>query len=230
MGKKKKDKVFKGNTRIGLVVDRSGSMNYPPGIVLEYNGALETWLTTLKSQPNIENTTIRTVYFDDELEWDPRYKVADAPTPVIHPRNRTALYDATAAMIVDIASDLEDTDRALIVVITDGDENASTEYRDWNRLKKLMDGKQALDNWTFVFLATELDGSNARFAGVTGATNSSGYNKSAVGLRSMGNTLSTATTNYHAGTQASIKEDFFNNATNVVDPKQKGTGKTPVSK
>lgn len=204
-----KDKVaeqFAGSTRVGLVVDRSGSMD---DILSDANGALRKWTRAAKKAPGADRSTLRVVMFDDQQEWVKRHTLSEAKAPVIDPGNSTALNDAVAAMILKLDGDLKKGDRALVVVVTDGRENASREYRDFSKLERLMETRKGTGRWTFVFLASELSSvENRAFAGVTGAQNSSRYDKTARGMAAMGENAALATSAYMS-MAAPATEQFF---------------------
>ena len=44
-----------------------------------------------------------------------------------------------------------------VVIITDGGENSSKEYRDRSHIKKMITELDENDNWTFTFLAANMD-------------------------------------------------------------------------
>lgn len=205
----KKDKVaesFAGSTRVGLVVDSSGSMEQ---ILDDANGALKKWTRAAKKAPGADRSTLRVVYFDDAQTWVKRHALSEAKPPVIEPGNSTALFDAVAAMILKLDGDLKKGDRALVVVVTDGRENASREYRDFSKLEKLIEERKGSGRWTFVFLASEMTSvENRAFAGAAGAHNSGRYDKTSRGIAAMGDNAAMATSAY-MGSAAPATQDFF---------------------
>lgn len=76
------------------------------------------------------------------------------------PNGSTALYDAVAQSIhqTEVALQREKDDvSVLTVVFSDGEENASVEYRDSAKIRKLIKDKEAKGTWTFVFFGTDID-------------------------------------------------------------------------
>lgn len=80
------------------------------------------------------------------------------------PRGGTALYDAIARTITELDSRLvgdRANERCLVIVMTDGEENASTEYAlrqdGRKRLFNLISAYEAMGNWTFVYLGANVD-------------------------------------------------------------------------
>ena len=103
------------------VIDRSGSMN---GIADDMNGGIREWLgETRMADPNAILTSI---LFDDKYdETNVRTKITDvdAQSLVIHPRGSTALNDA----IMRGLGAIKKGEDALVLIVTDGQENASQE-------------------------------------------------------------------------------------------------------
>jgi hypothetical protein len=157
------DEGFDGETHIGLVIDRSGSMRWTnPHATKD----LAKWLEGVQGAPGSERTDMRVVYFDEQFEHEKRKPLDDWSGLEVQPRGSTALYDATAQMIRKLDKTDADDSRTLVVVITDGQENASTEFdvdKDgWKRLQKVMRKRTKTGRWTFVFLAAELHSVSSR--------------------------------------------------------------------
>lgn len=68
------------------------------------------------------------------------------------PGGSTALYDAVAHTIAEIERDGSDADRVVIVVITDGEENASVETTHETMLSMIA-AREKTGKWTFVYLS-----------------------------------------------------------------------------
>lgn len=85
------------------------------------------------------------------------------------PRARTPLYDAIGRSVRDAEARAKDFDRVALVIITDGYENASTEFTR-EQILKLLKKKQDKDGWLVIYLGANQDASavSAQF-GVRGA-------------------------------------------------------------
>ena len=72
------------------------------------------------------------------------------------PGAATPLFDAVAKTILAMADRTKKKDKVIIIIDTDGYENASLEYRDPKQVKKLLK-KYEQRGWAFVFLAKGID-------------------------------------------------------------------------
>ena len=120
-----------------------------------------SYLRDLKEDENAETTRLTFIAFDDQ------YEVWTEDTPVTEidyvgerymPRASTALHDAIAKTIGRLDQIMKGDraeEKALVVILTDGYENASVEYpgeEGRRRLANLVDAYEARGNWTFVYL------------------------------------------------------------------------------
>lgn len=148
-------------TEIAVVLDRSGSM---AGIKDDMEGGLWTTITEQHGLPG--KCRVSLYQFDDK--WEAVYEGKSSGDITqedcrLVPRGSTALNDAVvkslAAMEDRILKEPEDERPAkvAVIVITDGQENASRE----NKKKDARDAiERATDKfgWKFVFLAADADG------------------------------------------------------------------------
>lgn len=130
------------------------------------------------------------------------------------PNGGTNLYDAIGATIRNVESQLsgkESVPDVLVVIITDGEENASTEYR-LDDIRKLIAAKEQ-EGWTFIYLGANQDAwqVGASFGLAKGQTMT--YNTDEM-IETM-NVLADATTSYRnlrsSGAVASgtVSRNFF---------------------
>ncbi len=147
-------------TELVFILDRSGSM---AGLESDTIGGFNS---LLEKQKKIEGeAVVTTVLFDD------RYELLHDRTNIkgINPisdkeyfvRGSTALLDAVGMSISKIENALNHTDeevrakKVLIVIITDGQENASMEYT-YPMVKQLIESKKS-KGWEFMFLGANID-------------------------------------------------------------------------
>jgi len=128
------------------------------------------------------------------------------------PRGSTPLYDACVDIIEAAAKKTQDNEPSLVVIMTDGLENASTKH-DQSCLNDLVKKLKEKDNWTFVFMGANQDS----WATASGFGFSSGsvqdFRFNSRGISKGFDQLSQANTSYVAmvstGNTKST-EDFFN--------------------
>lgn len=145
-------------TLLALIADRSGSMS---SIARDMNGGIATLLAEQGRQPGALAVDIWT--FDDKVEhpfdW---VRPDDVKADIIVPRGRTALNDAVGQAIVSIGERLAAMDeddrpaKVIVCVVTDGAENASTEYTN-ERVLELVKTQTEQYGWEFMYLAANVD-------------------------------------------------------------------------
>jgi hypothetical protein len=150
-------------TYIGVLVDRSGSMQtLNPSVVSKE-------LTQFIKDQTGGKVTVTAARFDDQYEVFIKNELAKNVSITendIQPRNMTAFYQSFCILIDDIGKELSDmTDvrpgRIVIVVLTDGEENASQGIYSGENGRKLLFEKithqKDVYNWVFFFMGTNID-------------------------------------------------------------------------
>ena len=151
----------KGLTELVFILDRSGSM---AGLESDTIGGFNSVL--IRQQTEKGNANITTVLFDDKYELlHDRFNIAKISKITENEyfvRGTTALLDAVGKTIKKIgnsqkyaASD-ERAEKVMFVIITDGMENASTEYS-YERIKQMIDHQKKKYGWEFIFLGANID-------------------------------------------------------------------------
>lgn len=121
-------------TLVTIVVDKSGSVG---GFQSPMEACIKEAVKACKLSPRADNLMIRVVFFNGTLEEIHGYKLLQNCNPddyngILQTYGGTALFDATKTSIdatVDYAKTLGDNDfgvNAIVIVITDGDDNSST--------------------------------------------------------------------------------------------------------
>ena len=153
--------MMKHKTDVTVILDRSGSME---AIASDVIGGFNQFLTDQQRQPGECRLTL--VQFDDQYEVVYLARpIADASrltAKTFEPRGSTALLDAIGRTIDTTGARLaalpeeERPNRVLLVIITDGEENASVDYtRD--RVFNMISSQQDVYGWSFLFLAANQD-------------------------------------------------------------------------
>ena len=173
-----------GFSLIAVVMDRSGSMNMMrEATIAGFNALLEDQ----KKQPG----TAKLYYtqFDDIYEvvhdFTDLQDMAPLTEETYKPRGNTALLDAIGKTIVTVGERLaampEDERPANVIVViqTDGLENASQEYREPGRIKEMIREQRERWNWQFIWLTAGEDAMNAVVHGLGAITGQTvNYNQS----------------------------------------------------
>lgn len=135
-----------------VIMDRSGSME---SIRDEAIGGFNTFLEEQKAVEGKANLTL--VLFDDKYEVlndsVDIHEVAQLTRETFVPRGFTAMNDAIGKALVSLEE--KAPEKAIICIITDGEENASKEYT----YAIIKDKIQAVEakGWQVVFLAANID-------------------------------------------------------------------------
>lgn len=171
-------------THIGILIDRSGSMY---SIKDDMEGNLAEFLNKQKELPGI--CTVSIAQFDQQFEMLQTFvDIHELEKIRISPRGMTALYDALGKFIKRtghyLNSIIEENrpSKVLIIVITDGQENASRDYTA-SEIKKMIELQESTYSWDFVYLGTNQDAllegekfGNQRSKSLTYEANTQGIN------------------------------------------------------
>jgi hypothetical protein len=144
-------------TAMLLVIDRSGSMQ---SIREDMVGGLSTMLAEQIAEPG--RLTVDVWIFDDRVER--QCSLADPRSVVItlEPRGMTALFDAVGQAVTGFGQVLAGLpeharpETVQVIVVTDGQENASREYRA-EAVRELVTRQKEQFSWDFVFLGANQD-------------------------------------------------------------------------
>lgn len=172
-------------TMMYVILDRSASMGGKESDVV---GGVNKLMEDQRKLP--DPACICFVRFDDQYEvfrpmTDLR-EARDLTRDEYVPRGYTALLDAVGKTIMAAEEDWkrEKPDRAVMMIVTDGQENASKEYKK-AKVKELIEARQKSGLWAFMYLGANVDSfSEAGAIGIATA-NTANYTASAAGLRGM---------------------------------------------
>jgi hypothetical protein len=152
----------KDYTHIAVILDRTGSME---SIRDDTIGGFNAFLNQQKAEPGVATLTL--VQFDSRdpyeviHQFNPVAEVPELTRQTFVPRAGTPLLDALGRGINDLEQNLgqktedERPARVVMVIITDGQENASREFRK-EQIEKMIKEKQEKLDWQFVFLSADL--------------------------------------------------------------------------
>lgn len=155
-------------TDITFVLDRSGSM------ASRRQETIDGFNTFIEEQKKVDGrATVSLVQFDNEFEDTERYDAMAFQGMDLHnvprlmpnkfvPRGATALRDAIGLTVDNVGRRLssmaehERPSKVLIVIMSDGMENASKTYSQ-GRLRGMVTHQQDAYSWNFVFIGTNQD-------------------------------------------------------------------------
>lgn len=189
---------------IAVVLDRSGSME---SIADDIVGGFNEYLSRQKSREGDARVTL--VQFDGEDPFEVLTdgvdieRVRPLTRDSYRPRGNTPLFDAIGRMIARLDADIAHRARTgrpaedpIVVVVTDGLENASREH-DRASVFSMVEARRA-DGWVFVFLGADQDAyAEGTRMGVSGV-NSRGWAKNPESVKKMYRDLELSTTAHRA--------------------------------
>jgi uncharacterized protein YegL len=168
----------KNYTHISMIIDRSGSMS---SCWTDVKGGYAEIVKQNKEEPGKCTFTVAT--------FDTEYNLLEDFTPIkdvkeeltVNPRGGTALLDAIGKTIVSVGEKLagmneEDRPMKIMVVVqTDGYENASKEFKKED-IKKMIEEQTNVYKWQFQFIGASLESVNEAREWGFAASNVSTYN------------------------------------------------------
>ena len=151
----------KGLTELVFILDRSGSMSgLESDTISGYNAMLE------KQKKEDGEAVITTVLFDDRYELLHDRIHIRGITPITNKeyyvRGNTALLDAVGKTINKIGNaqkhtaEHERAEQVMIVITTDGMENASREFS-YEKVRQMIEHQKSKYGWEFIFLGANID-------------------------------------------------------------------------
>lgn len=219
-------------TLIAVVLDRSGSM---ASLRESTVGGLNTFLNGQRALPG--EVVLHFVQFDDQYEYK-RYFTNLKEVPQLTqddfvPRGSTALLDAIGRTINEVGNHLASLPEAqragkvILVVQTDGQENASREYNH-ARIQDMIKHQREKYAWEFVFLAA---GQDAIVSGGTMGflpTQALSYNSNPLSTAKAFHSVSRSIGSYRVGTSANAVYSAQDQADTLDDTKTALTTPDPT--
>lgn len=173
-------------TAIALLVDRSGSMQT---VKADAEGAIAAFIEAQQAIPG--QCLVRLADFDDKYrDVYPMTPIADVPAYVLEPRGTTALLDGIGRLVTGLGEELaamperERPGQVIVVVQTDGQENASHEWS-LDAVNALITQQREQFSWDFVFLGAGPDAMSVAQSYGFAAGSSIAYTASGAGTNSV---------------------------------------------
>jgi len=173
-----------------VILDRSGSMHGSEDDVIKgFNGFVK------EQQAEAGEAVLTLIQFDSlyEVVYDnvDIQQVPELTSDVYFPRGATAMYDAIGQALSTSTSE-----KAMVLIQTDGYENASREYNG-AQIREMIKGKEA-QGWDFIFLGADINVEQEASKFGMAANKSMAFAKSADGIASAYNSMSTSTSLYRS--------------------------------
>ena len=206
------DKSQGDRTHICMILDRTGSME---SIKQDTIGGFNSYITAQKSLPTPATFTL--VQFDSQDPFEVIHKftdiqmVGDLTAQTYMPRASTPLYDAVGRGINDLKAGLGGLPEALrpkkivVVIVTDGQENASREFTGAQVRKMIADAKEA--GWQFVFLSADESAISDSSSLNIDASNAAFFKKSTAGANEMWERVANRSVAYRSSGVHSMRMD-----------------------
>lgn len=143
-----------------LILDRSGSMHSCWNSTMD---ALEKQIKSILSiaeenpeMPIKTNVVLFNSDMDRILENANTKQLAAFKKSTLEPFGNTALLDAVGTSLHRLKSSMNINDDAVVVILTDGEENASTVYS-YAEIEKLISRLKETNKWKFTLLGADFD-------------------------------------------------------------------------
>lgn len=200
-------------THITVILDRTGSME---SIRLDTIGGFNAFLSSQQDQPS--SATFSLVQFDSQDPYEVIHnflEISSVPQlsrETFVPRAATPLLDAIGRGINDLDQRLAEIPpenrpgKVVMVIITDGYENASKEFRK-NQIEKMIGEKQEKSDWQFVFLSADLNGIDDAMEIGLHQRKTMRFNKTAQGTQAMFGSVSEKISDYRANRSEEVSFD-----------------------
>ena len=145
-------------THIEFVLDRSGSMH---SIKQDIEGGFDAFIADQRTHPG--RCTVSLAQFDNEYETVfTAIDVLEVRPLTLQPRGATAMLDAIGRSVIALGERLaalpeaERPGTVVVAIMTDGMENASSEFTH-EAIKKLITGQEQAYNWQFLYMGADQD-------------------------------------------------------------------------
>lgn len=216
-----------GYTHISVILDRTGSME---SIRDDTIGGFNAFLDAQKAEPGLGTLTL--VQFDSQDPYEivhhfqPLADVPELTRQTFVPRASTPLLDAMGRGINDLEKNLADLAeddkpaRVVMVIVTDGQENASREFQK-DQIEKMIKEKQEKSAWQFVFLSADLAAIGDALASGMRAASVMAHDKDSHGTNAAWASLSRSISDYRSGNREDVSFTEEDRAKQKIEKKKK---------
>lgn len=196
----------KKKTLVNFILDKSGSML---SVKTPTMNGFNEYIQELRKKE--DDFSFSLTLFDTSVETVssniPLKKAKELDADSYKPDGGTALYDAVCETVERVERTMEQDQKSLVVIMTDGEENSSKKYN-LDQLKFLIEHLQRTERWTFVFLGANQDSwMKAKSFGIP-AFNASNFVSNDRGIKTAFTMMAHNTMNF-ADSGSSSTSDFF---------------------
>lgn len=214
-------------THISVILDRTGSME---SIRDDTIGGFNAFLNAQRAESG--EATLTLVQFDSQDPYEivhqfkPLPEIPELTWETFVPRASTPLLDAMGRGINDLEKSLRDLSeterpsRVVMVIITDGQENASREFRK-DQVGKMIREKQEKASWQFVFLSADLDAIGEALQHGIYASSVMAHDKDERGVGAAWASLSRSISDYRAARKEDVSFNEEDRAQQEIEKKRK---------
>lgn len=209
-------------TSINVIIDESGSMG---DLALDTIGGFNQFLSEQKVVPGEAVFTLCTFNTDYRLvhEFKPINDIPNLDVRTYRPNGGTALLDAMGHTINSVGARLaampehERPSKVIVLVITDGFENASKAFKK-EQIKNMVEHQKDVYSWEFVFMGANMDAISEGAALGISMQNTLNYDASAAGTFDLYSTVSKNMTSYRGSN--SSRANFFDQNQPIIPTSQ----------
>jgi len=209
----------KGLAEIIFILDESGSMSSCKDDTI---GGFNEFVETQKKIPGeVKFTFIKfSDYYTVVNEGSPLENVDHLNESTYTPSFSTALLDAVGKSINSLTTRLEEApeeerpEKVLFAILTDGYENASTEYTQ-KAINEMIKNQRTKEGWEFLFLGADIDA----WSGGSSMGINMNVNISKADMKRSLKSVSYYTANYRTGNIGAMTQESFNLSEEELDKK-----------
>jgi uncharacterized protein YegL len=195
---------------VAAILDRSGSMaDLMNDLVDGFNEMID------KQKEEEGDVYVTVTCFDNHYEVLYEHaelkNVKKLTRKEIFPRGTTALLDAIGKTI-NVLKAKEQTDKTIVLITTDGKENASIEYG-LDKIKELIK-EQEEQGWEFIFMGANIDSFAEGGSMGIDSTRTSNFNFNATGVKAMCRTMGDVVSSSRMGKDYNVSDYYTTNLEN----------------
>lgn len=217
---------------IAIVLDNSGSMESVRDVTISgFNEQVQTIRKNSKEKETFVsficfNDRVKEIYFNQEVS-----SLKEINKDVYVPDGSTAMYDAVGYTINRLVAttDQREEDRYLIIIVSDGEENASKDFSA-EALAKKISALQNTKKWTFTYMGANQDLSQISKTLKIPKGNLMSYDSTVIGTRDAFKGMSMATANYVSSGVNSMASFYSKEAETPVSDPQVDSQKADLTK